>query len=92
MPVRDSSEWRHARLERKVINHDRGGTYVMCAWDTCERDGHENNKVVVQNGQARGDNTMTYVFCSERHKAYWLNNNRPGNNNNLPPGWKRSIL
>jgi len=95
MPVRDSSEWRHSIIERKVINHDRGGTHVMCAWDTCERDGFENFKVVTHNGATmanRDERNMVYVFCTERHKRYWLASIRPGNNNNLPAGWKRSIL
>lgn len=93
MPVRDTTAWRHAITEKKVINHDRGGTHVMCAWDTCEKDSFENNKVRV-NTAADGAEPryMNYTFCSERHKQYWLANIRPGSNNNLPPGFKRSIL
>lgn len=93
MPVRDTTAWRHAIHDKKVINHDRGGTYVMCAWDTCERDGYETHKVV-QNEAAEGypARYITFVFCSERHKQFWINNMRPGNNNNLPAGYRRSIL
>jgi hypothetical protein len=87
MPVRDSTEWRHAILDKKVINMDRGGTHVMCAWDTCERDAYENYKVRT-NTAAPGyqPRYMNYTFCSETHKQFWINNMRPGSNNNLPPG------
>lgn len=106
MPVRGSTEWRHAMVEKKVINRDEGGWgrvtesgthYVMCAWDTCEKDGLECNKVVVEDSkpQFRGtpsEKRIHYVFCTERHKAYWIASMRSGNNNNLPPGMKRSII
>jgi hypothetical protein len=93
MPVRDTTAWRHAIHDKKVINHDRGGTHVMCAWDTCERDGFETNKIRVNNAKpGQEPRYMYYVFCSERHKQYWLANVRPGSNNNLPPGFKQSIL
>ncbi len=96
MPVRGSSQWRHAVVEKKVINLDGGGWsgngHVMCAWDTCERDGLEIHKVIKYLGKERGERTMSYVFCTERHRQYWLASIRPGNNNNLPPGYKRSIL
>src|SRR5262249_50051401 len=102
VPVRDSSEWKHAMHMKKVINLDQGGDgrvtesgthYVMCAWDTCENDGLENFKVRV-NDAAPGyePKYINYVFCTERHKYYWLASMRSGNNNNLPAGRKRSIL
>ena len=90
MPVRGTTAWRHAILQKKVINHDRGGTHVMCAWDTCELDGYETNKVVVHEGVSGNVRDITFVFCTERHKAYWLNSVRDVNN--LPPGYRRSIL
>lgn len=93
MPARDTTAWRVGIHERKVINHDRGGTHVMCAWDTCERDGFETYKIRTNTAKAgREPRYMTYVFCSERHKQYWLNNVRPGSNNNLPPGMRLTIL
>jgi hypothetical protein len=93
MPVRGTTAWRHAILQRKVINLDHAGDrYVMCAWDTCEKDGYESNKVVTHEG-ASGyeDKTITYVFCSENHKDYWLASIRPGNNNNHSPGMRGSL-
>lgn len=93
MPVRGSSQWRHAILQKKVINLDHAGNRnVMCAWDTCEHDGYESFKVVKHLSVERGERTMSYVFCTERHKQYWLASMRPGNNNNLPSGFKGTIL
>jgi hypothetical protein len=87
MPVRGTTRWNHAIIQKKVINHDRGGTNVMCGWDTCELDGYENNKVVITEGINK---TTTYVFCSERHRQYWINSTR--DMNNLPSGYRRSII
>jgi hypothetical protein len=92
MPVRDSTAWRHAQIQRKIINHDSGvGRKIICSWDTCEKDGYEMYKVVVHMGNERGERTMNYVFCSDRHKYYWLQNTHPGSNNNLPSG-RRNML
>ena len=47
MPVRDSTEWRHAQHSRKVVNLDSGtGRKIVCAWGECDRDGYENEKIV----------------------------------------------
>lgn len=29
----------HARIAKKIINHDAGGTALVCMWDDCERPG-----------------------------------------------------
>ena len=91
MPVRETTAWSHAIIQKKVINHDRGGTFVLCGWDTCEKPGYENNKCVV-NEAAPGHppKTITYVFCTERHRQYWINS--ICDVNNLPAGYRRSIL
>lgn len=87
MPVRDSTAWRHAILSKKVINLDHAGDrYVMCAWDTCEKDGYENNKVVVhENAPGYRDKTISYVFCSEKHRNYFIDQAR-----GMLPGYLRS--
>jgi hypothetical protein len=91
MPVRDSTAWRHAILDKKVINHDRGGTYVLCAWDTCERPGYETYKCVEHdNAPGYEPKTLTYVFCSERHRQYFIHSLVMAGQ--LPPGYKRSIV
>jgi hypothetical protein len=92
MPVRDSSAWRHGIVQKKVHNMDSGeGRAIVCAWDTCERVGYEMYKIINHLGNERGERTMNYVFCSERHKQYWIAAIRPGNNNNLPPGMRNSM-
>jgi hypothetical protein len=91
MPVRGTTEHRHAILQKKVINHDRGGTYVMCAWDTCERDGYETFKCVERDStQGYELRTITYVFCTERHRQYFINSTNGAGR--LPSGFRRSIL
>lgn len=67
------------RIAKYVINHDRGGTRVVCAWDECDKDGFDNNRVR-QHEHARSipcdsglAKHVTFVFCSDRHRLYWLN-------------------
>jgi hypothetical protein len=88
MPVRGTSEWRHAIVEKRIINRDEGGWgrttssgthYVICAWADCEKDGVTLYSVRVNTGadgyEAR---YMNYVFCSEKCKQHWLDDNRRG--------------
>jgi len=81
MPVRGSSEWHHARVEKRVINRDEGGYgrstssgthYVMCAYGACDKDGYEMYKAR-ENTAARGyaPRYVNYVFCSEKCKQAW---------------------
>lgn len=89
--MRDTTRWRHDIIQKKVINHDRGGTYVMCAWDTCEKDGLEMHKCVERdNTPGYESRTISYVFCSERHRQYFIHSTVRAND--LPPGYKRSIV
>lgn len=67
------------RVAKYVINHDRGGTKVCCAWDECDRPGYELHKVR-QHEHARSipcddglAKHITFIFCSDRHRMYWLN-------------------
>lgn len=95
----------HAQLQRKVINHDRGGTKVACAWDECDRDGFENNKVTAHEHAVSIPcwhdlaKHISYIFCTDRHKQYFLACTGPmardtqARNNGriagmLPPGYK----
>lgn len=75
MSVRGTS---HAIVQKKIINHDRGGTFVVCAWDECDRDGYQLYSVRMHehvasipcdSGSAKH---ITYVFCTERHKQYFV--------------------
>lgn len=91
MPVRDSTAWKHAITQKKVINHDRGGTFVLCAWDTCEKSGYECYKAVERiSAVGHPLQTLTYVFCTERHKQYFIHSTIRAND--LPPGYKRAIV
>jgi len=102
MPLRGTTEWMHARHQKRVINRDQGGDgtvtssgthYVICAWSDCDKDGYENFKVRVKtHSDGAEERYMNYVFCSERCKQYWLNDVRPGGGRNLPPGYRRTIL
>ena len=67
------------RVAKYIINHDQGGTKVVCAWDECDRPGYELYKVR-QHEHAHSipcdsqlGKHITFVFCSERHKQLWLN-------------------
>jgi hypothetical protein len=96
VPVRGTTAWRHARLERKVVaTEGRGspvtGTKVFCAWDDCDRDGFELYKVVVNYAKPGFRPYVTrYVFCSERHRLFFLNASRDFGN--LPAGTRHSLL
>jgi hypothetical protein len=81
----------HAIVEKKVINFDHGGAkHVMCAWDECEKDGVELHKTRVNYGTAGTPQIVNHVFCSERHKQFWINSVRAYGN--LPPGYRRSFI
>lgn len=107
MPVRGTSEWGHAIIEKKAINMDHaanGGDckFVMCAWDTCEKDGFETYKVVTETGNVSGgyeSRPLTYIFCCERHRQYWIHSAHQAKrgydthrHGDLPSGYKGSII
>jgi hypothetical protein len=56
------------RIHKKVRSHD-SGLWLVCCWDTCEKNGFELYKVIDREHQAE---PVTFVFCSERHKQYFL--------------------
>lgn len=85
------SKWTHAIVEKKVINLDHDGArHVMCAWDDCERDGVDLHQVRLDYGADGTPHVVKHVFCSERHKQYWINNVH--HYGNLPPGFRRSVI
>jgi hypothetical protein len=82
MPVRGTTAWRHAIVEKKIINRDEGGIgtvtssgthYVICAWLDCS-----NDATTLYSARAKTHNegyeerNMIYCFCSERCKEHWL--------------------
>jgi hypothetical protein len=87
------SKWEHAKIGKRVINLDfQGDRRVMCAWDNCEAEGYELYKCVVHDHRnyIACDNPSAkhigYVFCTERHKMYWVNSTR--SYGNLPSGYR----
>jgi hypothetical protein len=74
MPVRGTTEWRHAIIQKKVINLDHDGNRnIMCAWSYCEKDGYEMYKIRVRDS-APGESLkyINYVFCSQDCKEHWI--------------------
>lgn len=83
------SGWDHAQLQRRAINLDAGGRPIVCAWDECDRDGtvlyqHTACEHDVINQSCRRADALAvhhsgrtahtiYVFCSQRHRNYWVN-------------------
>lgn len=67
------------RVAKYVINMDRGGTRVVCAWDECDKPGFEMHKVRTHehahNIPCDSDlaKHISYIFCTDRHRMYWLN-------------------
>lgn len=82
MPVRGTTAWEHARIQKKIINRDEGGWgsvtssgthYVICAWSDCTNDATSLFQIRENTG-ANGyeKRYVTYAFCSERCKQHWL--------------------
>lgn len=75
----------HAIIQKKVINRDAwGDRKIVCAWDDCERDGFDLYKCRVNYGTPGYPQVVRYVFCSERHRQYWIHSHR--SYGNLPSG------
>jgi hypothetical protein len=85
MPVRGTTRWQHARIEKRIINRDEGGDgrvtssgthYNICSWLDCENDSVTLYMVRVAT-HAEGytginERYMNYAFCSENCKQHWL--------------------
>jgi hypothetical protein len=62
------------------------GRPLPCCWDDCTKSGHEEQKVVVQDG----NKNLHYVFCGQAHKMLYVNSKK--DYGNLPGGSKGLIL
>jgi hypothetical protein len=81
----------HAIITRKVVNTDNAGkTFIRCAWDDCEKPGYQLHLVRVDYGAPGVPHVLNYVFCSDRHKMYFVHSHRAYGR--LPPGWKMSVI
>lgn len=58
------------------------GVPLLCCWEDCQKNGHEENKIVVRDG----DKSLNYVFCTTRHRNYYRNSHL--DNGNLMSGDK----
>jgi hypothetical protein len=82
MPIRGTTQWQHARVQKRIINRDEGGDgrvttsgthYVICSWLDCDNDAFELFKVrVATHADGAEERWMNYTFCSERCKEHWL--------------------
>ena len=103
MSVRGTS---HGQVNKRIINLDKGGTFVVCAWDTCDKDAitlyEVRNHTHPRSIPCEYGEHWTLAFCSERHKQYHLacsgpmaletqERNRGRVAGMLPPGWKKDF-
>ena len=68
-----------ARVERLIINLDTAMA-LSCAWDDCDKRARTPYQVrthehegTCSSEQAQYGRHVTYAFCTERHRLYWLN-------------------
>lgn len=59
------------------------GQRLLCCWEDCERLGDTRWQLVVPESPVRN---IVYLFCGERHKAYYVNSSI--DLRNLPSGSK----
>lgn len=81
-------------IAKKVLSRG-SGEWIRCAWFECERHGFELYKTIFHE-HARTlpcDNPLSehvnFVFCSERHRQYFVNSHR--DMGNLPKGYVKSL-
>ncbi len=72
------------RNGKSIINLSTGA-HIPCCWDDCFKDGVQLHTCRVKEPTG----TAHYVFCSERHRQYWINSHR--RNGQLPPGFRLSV-
>ena len=78
--------------ERRIID-PQDETRLLCCWNDCDRYGLELHKAREYLGidpRTSGPIYTWYVFCTERHKMYWVNSVR--DLFNLPPGYKLAVV
>jgi hypothetical protein len=76
----------HARIARKIVNHDAHGTALLCMWDDCERAArqlyrfrgcrhpfHWTCRQADAMAAAHGSQGahIWFAFCSERHAVFF---------------------
>lgn len=69
------------------------GDHLLCCWDECEKHGTTLHRVRIYEGIHPNTGGPIYswkIFCTERHKMYYVN--APRNLNMLPPGHRLAII
>jgi hypothetical protein len=77
-------------LARKVISSGPAHDYIICSWDDCEKYGVMLHRIVIHYGVPPHRYDVTHVFCSERHRQYFVNSHR--DYGKLPAGYKLTTL
>lgn len=57
------------------------GKTLPCCWADCWEPGSTEHQITVPHDapeRARQNDTLTYIFCSESHLAYWASGAIPG--------------
>jgi len=69
--------------------------YLLCCWTECEKPGYDLHKARTHDHAPRlpCDHPLSkhtwWVFCSDRHKQYWVNSHR--DMGNLPAGYRNTM-
>lgn len=63
------------------------GVPLPCCWNDCWADGSTDHQVVVPHDQPKqpGD-TLTYIFCSDMHRRFWISATFPAEHRGLVLG------
>lgn len=79
----------HARHSKKVVilEGEQAGQKILCAWLDCDNDGLMLYQLVTNGAQPGYPRQLErYVFCTERHRQYFLHQMHKGNVGKLPVG------
>lgn len=81
------------KMSGKHVIDPSDGAHLLCCWDDCERPGLTLHRVRIFEGVDPRTLAPIYtwkVFCTERHKMYYVNS--PRDHKNLPPGHRLAII
>lgn len=74
LPGRDRRRARAGDLVRNLA-----GKPLPCCWSDCWERGSTQHQAVIPHDQPeRKGDTLTYIFCSDNHRALWLSGAVPG--------------
>ena len=92
------NESRHSLRKRKlgvrILDRDNAERlddhHLLCCWDDCENFANSLFGVRVDESTRYAPKFVTYYFCRERCKQFWINSTR--DLYNLPAGMRLSVL